>query len=293
MAEDLNESIGFEIPVVQTPPDILEGMSAESQSAIFPLIYPDPAYFEFQGTAFCIGSLANGQMIFVTAKHLLNPLHQGLTKDARLLIPHLHQNARGRTLVLALPIDGISISESHNDSALVRCDLRNAEGTELIQVRSVPLTMTRAVVGENTLAIGYSRHLITDEHNFARDFRASHGVIEAVYDKSSDSYLGDFPSFQTNSIYNAGMSGGPVNDEKGRYIGIVSRGVNVSEEVEPWAYATPVATLSELNIELEDDEGGKRDWPFPDLVAAGIVQVTKGTAFGLRHDGSGLSLHWE
>jgi hypothetical protein len=166
-------------------------------------------------------------------------------------------------------------------------------GVELIDIRKVPLKMALAAIGEHTLALGYARHQFTEEHDFTRDFRASHGTVEAVHNKSSDSYFGDCPSFQTNATYDSGMSGGPVNDQGGGYIGIVSRGAKTSEEVEPWGYATPVACLTELKIELESDDGSKHEWPFPELVAAGIVEVQRGLGFRLIHEASGLSLEWD
>jgi hypothetical protein len=200
---DEREIVGFEIPVVQTPPNILNGMSADFQSAIFPLVYLDPRFHEYNGTAFCIGVLANGQMIFVTAKHVLEPLLSKSTIHVYLLVPHLIQDLPGRTEVLALPIDAISAFESHNDAALVRSDLRLAL-VDLIGIRRMPIKMAPAVVGERTLAFGYSRHAMRGQ-DFTRDFRASHGTVEEVFHKSSDSYFGDYPSFQTNAIYDAGM----------------------------------------------------------------------------------------
>jgi len=292
MTEPREKQIGFELPVVQTPPNILTGISDDFQSAIFPLVYLDPKFHEYHGTAFCIGVLANGQMIFVTAKHVLEPLLNKSTINAYLLVPHLVQDVPGRTAVLALPIDAISASESHNDAAMVRCDLRMTNGIDLIEIRRMPIKMTPAVVGEHTLALGYSRHQIKDQ-DFTRDFRASDGTVEEVHNKSSDSYFGDYPSFQTNAIYDAGMSGGPVQGPNGGWIGIVTRGSQVLEEVEPWAYATPTACLGELKIELEADDKTKRDWPFPDLVSAGIVEVQRGVAFTLIHESTGLRLEWE
>jgi hypothetical protein len=284
--------IGFEVPVVQTPPNILTGMSAEFLSVVFPLIYLEPEYREYQGTAFCLGAIASGQIIFATAKHVLEPAQEPLSKQPYVLIPHLTQNVPGRFLAMALPVDAASVATTHNDTALIRCDRRTSGAIELIELRSMRLKFVPAVEGTPTLAIGYARHRITDDLDFTRDFRASHGIVEAIFNESSDFFFGNFPSFQTNSIYDPGMSGGPVFDRDGGCIGIVSRGSNTLEGVEPWAYAAPVACLGELGMDLESDEGSTRTWTFQEMISGGMVNLEGEGGVTLTHDPDGLHLQF-
>jgi hypothetical protein len=275
---------------VQTPPGILTGMSAELLSVVFPLIYLEPELRDYQGTAFCLGTLANGQMIFATARHVLEPAFNGHAPS--LLIPHLVQDVPGRFFAMALPVDAISVARNHNDTALIRCDRRSAGAVELIEVRAMQLKMSAAVEGSPTLALGYAGHDISEELDFTRDFRASHGVVEAVFHQSSDLFFGDCPSFQTNAVYDPGMSGGPVFDGEGGCIGIVSRGSETMEGIEPWAYATPVACLGEFGIDLEADDGSTRTWSFQQLVTGGVIGLQGKSGVTLAHDADGLRLQW-
>jgi Trypsin-like peptidase domain len=48
------------------------------------------------------------------------------------------------------------------------------------------------------------------------------GVVEDVFEVARDSGLYNFPCFQVNARFDPGMSGGPVFDEAGRLVGIIS-----------------------------------------------------------------------
>jgi hypothetical protein len=61
--------------------------------------------------------------------------------------------------------------------------------------------------------------------------------------------------FQTSGQYDPGMSGGPVLDQNGKCIGIVAHGMSEQEGVESVGFATSIACLGELEIDLEMDDG--------------------------------------
>lgn len=62
---------------------------------------------------------------------------------------------------------------------------------------------------------------------------ATQGIIKEIHHHERDSFMINFPSFQTNAQFDSGMSGGPIFDEEGHLCGIISSNlppVNLGEE---------------------------------------------------------------
>ena len=55
-----------------------------------------------------------------------------------------------------------------------------------------------------------------------------------------------------------GMSGGPVFDERGCVVGVVSHGMLPEDGTEPVGYAASIGGVAELKLDLELDDGSTR-----------------------------------
>ena len=215
-----------EIEIIQSSRRILEYQSPLALATVFPAIYADPTITrDFAGSAFLLFDLVCGQMVFATAKHILEPLYEKRATEAFVLVPHLDNDKPSRTHVAALRINGVSVAKHHSDVALIRCDKRTLQEGEQLAYSTTTIKVAPAVIDEVTLGLGFARHLVTEDFNFTRDFRASHGVVTELFDAGrGTNELVNFPSFRTSAFYDSGMSGGPVIDQTGKCIGIISDG---------------------------------------------------------------------
>jgi S1-C subfamily serine protease len=61
------------------------------------------------------------------------------------------------------------------------------------------------------------------------------------------------------------MSGGPVFDERGCVVGVVSHGMLPEDGTEPVGYAASIGGVAELKLDLELDDGSTRELTMPQL----------------------------
>lgn len=281
-----------EIEIVETPRGILEHKRAVMLAMAFPVIYTDEKYHHYQGSAFQLFDLECGQMVFATAKHILEPIYEEWTKDAFILMPHLDGDKPSRTHMARLQIDGVWGSKNNNDIALIRCDRRSIGDVPLARSLTT-LKIAPAVVGEVTIALGFTGHMHIEPDKFKRIFRISHGIVRELHHGGAGTNpLVNFPMFQTSGQYDPGMSGGPVLDQNGKCIGIVAHGMSEHEGVESVGFATSIACLGELGIDLEMDDGTTKHFKVPELTGGLILLSEDGPAVTLVHDENGLHLDW-
>jgi hypothetical protein len=175
-----------------------------------------------------------------------------------------------------LRINGVSVAKHHSDVALIRCDKRTLQEGEQLAYSTTTIKVAPAVIDEVTLGLGFARHLVTEDFNFTRDFRASHGVVTELFDAGrGTNELVNFPSFRTSAFYDSGMSGGPVIDQTGKCIGIISDGLDRVEGLPDVGHATPVACLGELGMQLEADDGSNKEWSMLQMVAGKLVSLSE------------------
>lgn len=261
-------------------------------ASVFPVVYSDKAFRNYQGSSFLLFDTDRGQMVYATAKHILEPLYEGWTKEGYVLVPHLEGDKPSRTHVAAIRIDGVFVAATNSDVGLIRCG-RRPHGDLRLAYSATTLKIAPAVIGEMSLALGFAHHSITEEFNFTRDVRVSSGIIEEVFDTGRGTNpLYNFPTFQVDATYDPGMSGGPVLDELGKCIGIVSRGVTTEEGIKQVGIATPIACIGELRVELEMDDGSPKEFKVPELAGKLIKLSDDGPAVTIVHDDNGIHLVW-
>lgn len=282
-----NVSVSFEDP---------EGLDAQGvrwamQAAVAPVLWVSARTQKptFLGTAFCIGTLVNGQSFFVTAGHIVEALREQDYDDTHpmLLLPSdTTVNGGPPTGVL---IDGVSLAESHSDVAMLRINRRSAQPPLVGDSSRVSMAFVEATVGEPTLAMGYPTQELDDNARLVNSFALAHGVVQDVHNHQRDSSLVNFPSFRTSCGYPAGMSGGPVIDAKtGAAIGVVSVGMTSDEN--SWGYAAALAGILELGVLVSDDDGAEHLVKVAELLGKMGLDIPGGVA--LEASPLGVRLEW-
>ena len=96
--------------------------------------------------------------------------------------------------------------------------------------------------GDRVLAVGYPsvrswrRHPGAPMVTYQEEMRGSIGRVLKV-DHAWDQERKIWPTITVDANWKGGMSGGPVFNENGEVVGIVSRGVDSGDDVRPWSSA--------------------------------------------------------
>lgn len=96
--------------------------------------------------------------------------------------------------------------------------------------------------GDRVLAVGYPsvkswrRHPGAPMVTYQEEMRGSIGRVLKI-DRTWDQERKVWPTITVDADWRGGMSGGPVFNENGEVVGIVSRGVNSGDDVRPWSSA--------------------------------------------------------
>ena len=289
-----NPLFGFEIDVSESHYVAPQAVPAEFRTLVAPVLFQsrESGSWECRGTSFCIfAPTTHAQAVFITACHVVDPLVDSLRADPYLLIPRSTSPDCALHLV-GVPVDAISLAQSHNDIALLRIDLRKAGEPIESQFASAVIELRPPEIGENTLAWGYPHQEVTESLNFVSELRASHGIVEAVHHERRDSILVTFPSFMVSGRYEPGMSGGPVYGEKGGVIGVVSRGMTPTDGSPPYGVAVSIGCLTELRMSLQTDDGEPFEYSVPELSSIGLIKLQCDYGVTLDRNESGLELKW-
>lgn len=142
-----------------------------------------------EGTAFCLAIIANGEVVFATAHHVIRQLIDDPEMVAFLLLPK-DLTAEPRMLA-SLPIRSISYAETNNDVALLMVNVVDG-GLSVADLKWLPLAFGEPQVGKYCVGVGYPQ----TQGDVSYDMKASRGVIEEIHPNKRDSSLSTFPSFR-------------------------------------------------------------------------------------------------
>jgi hypothetical protein len=217
---------------------------------------------------------------------MVNAIHERVHAIPYLLIPKA-TSGEGATHLVAVPIDCLSIGGPPNDLALLRIDLQNAGEEIESQFACAVLALRPPNMNENTLAVGYPNQKVMESFRFEFEVRASHCIVQ--------DNEGTLPphSFMVTGEYGGGMSGGPVFDEEGGVIGVVSRGMSQSLDAHPpYGIANSIGCLCELSMELLTDDGSAYQYSVPELSQIGLIKLQGDHRVNFRRIGSDIQLDW-
>lgn len=238
-----------------------------------------------EGTAFCLAIIANGEVVFATAHHVIRQLIDDPEMVAFLLLPK-DLTAEPRMLA-SLPIRSISYAETNNDVALLMVNVVDG-GLAVTDLKWLPLAFGEPQVGKYCVGVGYPQ----TQGDVSYDMKASRGVIEKIHPNKRDSSLSTFPSFRTNAPYRGAMSGGPIIDEDGSVIGIIAHSTEADDPSFVTGYGASIGAMGELRIRLHNQAGELQELTVPQLVEKGVLKKTDQAILRLDRDENGVTLTW-
>jgi S1-C subfamily serine protease len=206
------------------------------------------------GSSFYIGSFGKSAL-FVTARHVLKDI-EGKPAEAFVLLPTYPVEATGQPNGLtSLNVTKICGSEPLSDAAILVAEIPSALPPQPFIDTDCPKA------GDRCAALGYSEMITTingdlgwadTKPKLEFNFRLCRGVVEQAFPRRRDISLIKFPCFQFDTIDRPGMSGGPVVNNEGSIIGIVSSGYDTGP-----SYAVLIAMIAELKVEVLGDNGAE------------------------------------
>lgn len=250
-------------------------------STIVPIVFRRRRFdLSLEGTAFCIGTLANGEAIFVTARHVLKELAETDGIDAAYIMLPRSREPWSALNVHAVPLKVLSTADTHSDVAAFVVNVDDDTQTRGLEIKMLPVNVSEPVVGAELVGFGYPQK----KGVLSFTMRAARGTIEEVHPRKRDSSFVTWPSFRTDADFDFGTSGGPVLDGDGHAIGIVSTSSH------GFSYAALIGGLMELKVDLHGVDGSLGELSIKDLMTMGVI-ATRGQAV-LRRDADGVEIDW-
>lgn len=128
------------------------------------------------------------------------------------------------------------LQDEKNDLAILKVEVENSDSFSHIPYQL--LSESKSMVGENIFVLGYPlRATMGDE------IKLTNGIVS-----SNSGYQGDITNYQVSAAVQPGNSGGPLLDQEGQVVGIVSSKHLNAENV---SYAIKVTYLNNLLEMLE------------------------------------------
>lgn len=152
------------------------------------------------------------------------------------------------------------IQDENNDLAILKVELENPEAFSDIPYSL--LSESKSLVGENIFVLGYPlRATMGDE------IKLTSGIVS-----SNSGFKGDVTSYQFSAPIQPGNSGGPLINQSGQVVGIVSAKHLDAENV---SYAIKVTYLNNLVEMLEIDTSNSKKSDLSALSTSEKVQAIK------------------
>jgi hypothetical protein len=242
----------------------------------------------FEGTASCLATLQNGEVIFVTARHVIEDMIEDASIETFLLLPKKLAQVEKSTDWEGIPIHRITATQTNSDIALLVTNVTD-HGYDINKFRWFPVTLAKPQEGQQCLGFGYPQTRGT----ISFDMRASQGTIEEIHPNKRDAAVSTFPSFRTSALYMGGMSGGPIVDNDGGLIGIISHGTDSEDPNIVTGYGASIPAIAELGVNLHNEKGDLQELAVAQLVAMGVIKQRDQSIVRLDRADNGLTLTWD
>ena len=93
--------------------------------------------------------------------------------------------------------------------------------------------------------------------HYAQQTAISKGVVREVHPEYRDKGMLSFPCFRTDARFDPGMSGGPIFDETGNVIGVVSASSGTLDSSSHTSYGSLIWPIFGCTIEIAPDPSSK------------------------------------
>jgi hypothetical protein len=264
------------------------------------------------GTAFATAKLPDDTYVFATAAHNVRGVpttHPRRTERTQLenVEVEIASAERAQALTCVVMPKGTDSVASTTDLQTVRVDTSMVEQDyeppwppikahsdvallvatfpdDIAPPITWPLRVARPRIGTTCVALGYTR-MELEEHSWRFQFASACGTITEIWWSKGDG-VNDFPSFRTDAYYPSGLSGGPVIDEDGYVIGVVSNSWEPGR-----GHCSPLVALAELALETTKADGESRHVRFGDLLGTDAVSAV-GEGFTISRSTEGVEIHW-
>jgi hypothetical protein len=106
---------------------IVDAVESGLQTTVVPVMFRrGGTEVTTEGSAFCVSHLANGEAIFVTARHVIECLGGAHDLAAFIVLPRGTENNEARRDLQGIPVQQISLSDTFSDVALMMVNTENA-----------------------------------------------------------------------------------------------------------------------------------------------------------------------
>jgi hypothetical protein len=109
---------------------------------------------------------------------------------------------------------------------------------EIFRRRKPVLKLAPPTVGSKVKGYGYIESKVegpVSDKVWSHRHKTADGIVQQIHSPVRDSSGMAFPCFETNAVFDHGMSGGPVVDSHGRVCGMISRGLTSDYGSTSWA----------------------------------------------------------
>jgi S1-C subfamily serine protease len=260
-----------------------------SRSVVPVIMRRDGVHAYSVGTAFCLATLQSGEVIFATAKHVIDQLADVAPIEGFVLLPEGLATERERNSLVGVNIQLISLADAYSDVALIVANIRDSELTVTTELKWLPLTFGQPQIGQRCMALGYPQKTSA---SFTYTLLATQGIIEEIHPQRRDGALSTFPSFRTTALFRGGMSGGPIIGENGRVIGVISHGTESDRPELVTGYGASIAAIAELKLDLHDNDGKVQEFSVNQLTEMGILARGDRSTVTLHRADTGVTLTW-
>ena len=247
-------------------------------ASIVPVVVYGNSYFEYIGTAFNISP----DGVFITASHVADEAlqkwkaHAG-SQIAVVMVIH-DEIAPGTQDMLGGPISVVAVVKYEHpgcDLALLRAGIENVDTGEPLTFPCLPIGSKFPKNGDKILGLGYPKPSLTvDEDSkesmivtLDQKLHFATGNVSDVFETGRDVVMMPGPGFQTEAVFEGGMSGGPVLNTEGFVCGVISFSLRPDDYYPKYtSYAAPA--LAVFPISLSD---GTRSMTVYEMAQAGLV----------------------